>query len=171
MTVAVVVLGILLSCNQGNFTCAGDRVSCRCDEAVLSLVWRVYSTDTVFSASFSDQTLNETSNGVGIAVDHPICKWDLSDITDYCSVSKLNFVLMETVNVVCDDNWERSNALLQRARRFNKGRKWRCNIFGVPGSENMLQSTACISLQTHTMKHDHSYLFCLYYQPSAAFPS
>ena len=123
MTVTAVVspsLGVLLSCNQGNFTCAGGRVSCRCDEAVVSLAWRVQSTDTVFSAIFFDSTDNETSDGVFTAVVCDVRKIPFVDdimVTSY--TSKLNFVLMETVTVICNDNGaETSTVHLQRSRRL-----------------------------------------------------
>ena len=122
MTVAAVVspsLGVLLSCNQGNFTCAGGRVSCRCDDAVVSLAWRVQSTDTVFSVIFSDLTLNETSDGVYTAVVCDVIKIPFVDnimVNSY--TSKLNFVLMETVTVICRGNDGETSTVLQRSRKL-----------------------------------------------------
>ena len=125
MVVAAVVspsLEVLLSCNQGNFTCPGDRVSCRCDEALLSLVWSVRSTPDsgtgFFSASFTDSTDNETSDGVYTAVVCDVTKVPFAGTMVNSYTSKLNFVLMETATVICNDNRNTSTVLLQRARRL-----------------------------------------------------
>ena len=137
MVAAAVVspsLGALLSCDQPNFTCPGTRISCRCEEALVSLSWRIRPTPgsvPVFSASFFESaTENETSDGVYTAVVCDVTKVLVDNIMINSYTSKLNFVLVETVTVVCDDNGEASDVLLQRARRLRGFtlEKWRDKI-------------------------------------------
>ena len=118
--------GAQLTCHPPNFTCLDSPVSCEC-QGEITLAWIVGLTsaapDPLFAEVFvsSDSEGSETSRNGFTAVLCNVTQEPIHGIIVTRFSSKLNFMLMESVTVECDDNQPGSaTVLLQNASKLHE---------------------------------------------------
>jgi hypothetical protein len=109
---------LMLTCDQ---PCPEIPVSCECQETLLHLIWRVNGSDLFpTSMNFQGDDVGTTIYANGFTA--VLCNSTEENTTSGFGIerltSKLNFTLLESINVSCEDNVEHRHIWLQRASKL-----------------------------------------------------
>jgi hypothetical protein len=111
---------LMLTCDQ---PCPEIPVSCECHEALLHLIWGVDGSKLFpTSMNFQGDAVGTTMYANDFTA--VLCNSTEMNTTKGFVVeqltSKLNFTLLESTNVSCEDNVEHRHILLQRASKLQE---------------------------------------------------
>jgi hypothetical protein len=106
---------LMLTCDQ---PCPEIPVSCECQGALLHLIWRVNGSELFQNFRGGDVGTTMYANGFTAV----LCKRTEENTTSGFVVerltSKLYFILLESINVSCQDNVEHRHIWIQKASKL-----------------------------------------------------